>query len=190
MTADFDTEQEWLEDRNDQWKKLRNEQTDEDTLAARGTLLNHPDIDEVPYESRGWEVGHGKNGVRKRLTFLVRRRGDINETINPPQRAIWSEHGPNTQWTLTQQGEGPVYKRKADSLLDAVRMSDTRPGKEHALSEEPFPNFPESSEAQHARTTLSELNDERLWDIKPFGRQHRESRVVGAVSRAGDNIWQ
>lgn len=186
---DFDTEPEWLADRNDQWKKLRNKETDEDTLASRGSLLGHPDIDEVRHAGRGWQVAHGVTGPRKRVSFLVRKRGARYETIHPPVRSAWSKDGPDTQWTITQEGEGPIYKRKAGSLLDAVGMADTPPGRANAVSEDPYPNNPSSSEGMYERDKMRDVADERLWNIKPILQWGREARVAGAVSRASDTVW-
>jgi hypothetical protein len=189
----FDDEAAWLADRNDQWAKLRKGQVDEDELARRGSLSNHPDIDEVPYESRGWEIAQGNTGPRKRLSVLVRRHGDHYERISPPVRSVSSPGGPDSKWRVTQEGEGPMYERRADSLLDAVRVADTSPKAEHLMSEDPFRHNPDSSEAQYARTSLKDMRDKRLWTIGPIGRRSsRESRhrAVGSVSRAGDSIWR
>lgn len=183
----FDSEEEWLADRNRQWAKLRKGDVSDEELASRGSLLNHPDIREVP---PGWEVAHGNTGARKRLSVLVRRRGDYYERIAPPVRSVWSPDGPDTQWRITQEGEGPMYERKAGSLLDAVRVADNPPLESHLMSEEPFrEGVPESSDAAHARTTMADMRDSRLWTISPFSRGYGH-RAMGSVSRAGDSVWQ
>jgi len=191
----FDNEDEWIADRNEQWRKLRRGEIDEDTMNARASLLEHPDVYDINHTGRGgWEVSHGVVGPRKRGSVLVRRlrNGSVHTKISPPNRAVWSKDGDSREWTITQGGEGPAYQRTASSLLDAVRVADTPPGPEDIASEEPHERSPEYSPARNVRDGLSDIEDERLWKTTPIARKFRLSshRVVGAVSRASDTIWR
>ena len=191
----FDTEDEWIADRNDQWRKLRAGETDEDTMNARASLLEHPDVYDVNRVGRGgWEVSHGVVGPRKRGSVLVRRlpNGVVHTKISPHNRAFCSNNGDSREWTLTQSGEGPAYQRTANSLLDAVRLADTPPRPEDVASEEPYERSPGHSFARNVRDGLSDIEDPTLWKTTPIARKYRLSgfRALGSVSRASDTIWR
>lgn len=190
----FENEDEWISDRNDQWRKFRSGDVDEDVMNARASLLEHPDVYNINHEGRGgWEVAHGATGTRKKVSYLVRRHGGrVLAKISPPRRAVWSAKGNDREWTLTQEGEGPTYERKANSLSEIVKLADTPPKPEHLLSEEPHERSPEHSFARNARDALRDLEDERLWRITPIARKHRLSsfKSLGAVSRVLDTIWR